>query len=648
MTVAPYGTWASPISAELAAANTGRPSFPTVAGASTFWVEMRPSERGRSVLVQASAGSTPVDVLPPHVSVRTLVHEYGGHCYAVDGPTIYYVDFDDQRIYRYQEGSEPVSITPAPPAPRAWRYGDLVVVPGGSHLVCVRERHAEDGGVTNDLVAITTDGTGEPLAVAGGHDFYLSPTLDAAGERLAFVAWDLPRMPWDGTFLYAGSLSRELELSGVRLVAGREDESVVEPRWSPDGRLHYVSDRSGWWNLYVDAPDLAEALAPGEAEFALPAWQLGQHSYDFVPDGSIVARWRRDGTDHLGVVAGGVAREIETPFTAIHAVEAAGDRAVLVAGSGLLDYAVVSVDLASGEVMTLSTQGPPLVDPGYISIAQPVDPPLAAGGATHALYYAPRNADFEAPDGELPPLIVLSHGGPTSAFFSVLDWMVQYFTTRGFAVVQVNYGGSIGYGRAYRERLAGQWGVVDLDDCVATALWLAANGLADRRRLLVRGGSAGGYTTLCALTFRGDVFAAGASLYGVADLAALARDTHKFEAGYMDSLIGPWPQAQATYEERSPIFHTDLLRTPTILFQGLEDKVVPPAQAEAMAEALRAKGVPFAYIAFEGEQHGIRQAANVARMFEAELAFYGAVLGFEPAGDLGPLSIENDGALPGR
>jgi dipeptidyl aminopeptidase/acylaminoacyl peptidase len=648
MVVAPYGTWKSPVTADAAAAGSVRPAFPIVEGDAVWWIEGRPSEEGRYALMRREEGGEPLDVLPPPWSVRTLVHEYGGRCHAVAGSTVWFVNFADQRVYRHdtEGGGEPSAVTPEPPEPRAWRYADLVLTPDRRHLLCVRERHeAGSGDVVNDLAAIPADGSGPPVQIAGGHDFFAYPAPHPSGRRLAWVAWDHPRMPWDGTLLYEAALGEDLSLGEARLVAGDDEESVVQPAWSPDGRLHFVSDRTGWWNLYADDGAAGEPVAPMEAELASAAWLCGMRDYGFLDDGRILARWQAGGTDHLGVVSAGNVVETETPFTAIETLDVRGRRGAFVGASGSLSRRIVSFDVDSAAVTVLRETGAPVAGEEWISLPQPIDPPLADGGTTHALWYAPRSPDHEAPAGELPPVIVASHGGPTAASPPILDWTIQYWTSRGIGVVAVNYGGSTGYGRDYRERLRGRWGVVDLDDCVATVRWLAEQGLADPARLLVHGGSAGGYTTLCALAFRDDVFAAGASYYGVADLRALAEDTHKFESRYLDGLVGPWPQARDVYEERSPVLHADRLRTPMILFQGLEDKVVPPAQAEVMVEALRRRGVPFAYVAYEGEQHGFRQAANIRRTIEAELSFYGRVLGFEPADDIEPVEIEHAEAL---
>jgi dipeptidyl aminopeptidase/acylaminoacyl peptidase len=480
--------------------------------------------------------------------------------------------------------------------------------------------------------------------LAGGHDFYSSPRLRPDGSRLAWLSWDHPRMPWDGTELWEAEVGPAFVLAPARLVTGGADESVAQPRYSPAGRLQYVSDRTGWWNIYVDDGGAGQVLGPMEAEFAGPDWVFGLSSYVFLADGSLVASWSKDGHDHLGWLAPGADRfaAIATPYTDIEDLEPYRSGVLAVASSATESPAVVEIAVPDGARRVIKTSREATVDPRYLSVPRPIEFPTTDGLTAHALFYPPSNADFIGPDGERPPLIVMSHGGPTSATTPALNYRVQYWTSRGLAVVDVNYGGSTGYGRPYRERLKGNWGIVDVDDCVNAARWLAEQGEVDAARMVIRGGSAGGYTTLCAVTFR-DVFAAGASHYGVADAGALAAHTHKFESRYLDGLIGPWPQAREIYEARSPIFHTDLLRTPLILFQGLEDKVVPPEQADMMAAALDKKGVPYAHVTFEHEQHGFRQADNIKRAAEAELAFYGWVLGFAPADDIEPIEIHNAG-----
>jgi dipeptidyl aminopeptidase/acylaminoacyl peptidase len=613
-----------------------------------YWAESRPAEGGRYAVVRRSADGTTGEVFPDTFSARTLVHEYGGLCYAVHRDTVVFSNFSDQRMYRVDAAGTPVPITAEPSSPAAHRYADPVVSPDGAWVICVRERHLE-AEVVNDVVAVPADGSSEPHLLAGGHDFFSSPCLNPDGTRMAWLSWDHPRMPWDGTELWEAEVKPGFVIGERRLVGGGPDESISQPRYSPDGRLYFISDRSGWWNLYRDDGREDRRLEARDAEFSGPDWVFGQSSYTFLADGSVVAIWSEDGLDHLGVLAPGAGafKVIATPYTELAGLKPYGAGVVAIAGSPVEAPAVVEIGLPDGRPRVIKASRENVVDRGYVSVAQPIEFPTEGGLTAHALFYPPTNADYVAPSDERPPLIVASHGGPTSATSATLSYAIQFWTSRGFAVVDVNYGGSTGYGRAYRERLKGTWGIVDVDDCVNAARWLAERGQVDGNRMAIRGGSAGGYTTLCAVTFR-DVFAAGASYYGVADAGALARDTHKFESRYLDGLIGPWPEAESIYEERSPIFHTDRLHTPLILFQGLEDKVVPPEQADMMAKALRDKGVPFAHLTYEGEQHGFRQAKNIKRTAEAELAFYGRVMGFEPADEIEPIEIDNQDALPDR
>jgi dipeptidyl aminopeptidase/acylaminoacyl peptidase len=617
-------------------------SFPSVEDGAHYWIEARPTEAGRNVLVRRGADGETADAFGAEFGARTLVHEYGGRCYAVRGSTVYFSNFVDQRLYRFEIGEEPVAITPEPPAPRSWRYADPVVSADGTFLVCVRERH--DDEVLNDLVAIATDGTAEPVVVAEGHDFFSSPTFSPDGRRLAYIAWDHPNMPWDTTLLYEVELEEGPRATSRRVVVANPNESVIQPRYEADGSLVFVSDRTNWWNLYRDTPAGPVALYPLEAEFGHPAWVFGLSDYAPLANGSLVVTWQAPDGCHLGVLDSTGMHETPLDWSIVGSVVTNGNDVVGLFASPIKPTAVVRVDLGSGAETVFATSFVNTVDPAYLSVPQSIEFATENGLTAHALYYAPENRDFEGPEGEAPPLIVSSHGGPTSSCSAALSYSTQYWTSRGFAVVDVNYGGSTGYGRRYRERLKNAWGIVDLDDCVNAARYLAESGRANPHALLIHGGSAGGYTTLCALTFR-DVFAAGASYFGVGDLGALARDTHKFESRYLDGLVGPWPEARAIYEERSPIFHTDLLRTPMILFQGLDDPIVPPDQAESMAEALRQKGVPFAYVAYEGEQHGFRQAKNIIRTAEAELSFYAQVFGFTPADGIKSVAIENADAL---
>jgi dipeptidyl aminopeptidase/acylaminoacyl peptidase len=640
-TTAPYGAWRSPISAELVAAGGVSLDEVRVAGGTVHWIEGRPLEGGRQVVCRAAPGG-PVDVIPEGFNARTKVHEYGGGAYTLAGDTLFFSNFRDQRLYRLDPGGGPPRpITPEPPAPGAARYADAHPTPDGRRLICVRERH-EAGEVHNELVAVPADGSGPPVALAAGRDFYASPRLSPDGRRLAWLEWDHPNMPWDGTELRLAELAGDTLAGDPVTVAGGPSESVFQPDWSPDGVLHLVSDRTGWWNLYrVGAGDGdLEALYPAEEEFGHPQWVFGLATYAFLPGGHIACIHGRGPLQRLGILdADGTLTDLDLPFTAFPPqLRAAGDRLACLAGSPTDARAVVLIDPAGGGVEVLRSSEDRELDPGYLSVPEPIEFPTEGGRTAHALYYPPANRDFRGPAGERPPLLVASHGGPTSGVVSDLRVGFQYFTSRGVAVVDVDYGGSTGYGRAYRQRLDGRWGIVDVDDCVAAARHLADRGDVDPVRLAIRGGSAGGYTTLCALTFRDD-FAAGASYYGVADAAALAKETHKFESRYLDRLIGPWPEAEALYRERSPIHFTDRLSCPVILFQGLEDEVVPPDQAEMMVAALDAKGIPYAYLPFPGEQHGFRQAAHIRRALEAELYFYSRVFGFDLADPVEPVPI---------
>lgn len=647
-TVASYGTWTSPITADLLVQKVVGLSYPQQQGDSVLWVEMRPSEGGRYTIVRRGPGGEVADVLPDGFAVRTLVHEYGGLAYAVSGDTMYFSNFLDQRLYRLDAGTPPEPITAEPEQPLAHRYADPVVSPDGHWVVCVRERHAGNT-VVNEIVALPADGSAAPRVIAGGRDFYSFPRLSPTGDRLAWLCWDLPRMSWDGSELWEAPVGPDMSPGEPRLVAGGPDEALSQPRYAPDGRLHFISDRSGWWNIYADRDGTPSPVAARDAEFSEPDWVFGQSSYVFLPDGSIVAHWSEEGLDSLGVLRPGEKgfAPIDTGFTSWGSLHPVESGVLAVAANAAEAPGVVEISIPEGRVDILRRSREVSLPAEVISAPQAIEFPTDGGLTAHALYYAPHNFDFAGAEGELPPLIVVTHGGPTAATSSALNLGIQFWTSRGIGVVDVNYGGSSGYGREYRRRLNGTWGVVDVNDCTNAALYLADRGEADGSRLAIRGGSAGGYTTLCALTFR-DEFACGGSHYGVADAGALAEDTHKFESRYLDNLIGPWPEARALYEERSPIFHTDRLDTPLIIFQGLDDKVVPPAQAEMMVDALRVKGVPFAYLAYEGEQHGFRKAENIKRTAEAELYFYGRILGFKPADDLPPVEIENASAIRPR
>ena len=635
---APYGSWKSPITSKLIASGTIGLTQVEVDGDDVYWIEMRPTEGGRCVVVRRTPDGRTSDVTPSPFNARTRVHEYGGGAFAVADGTVYFSNFADQRLYRQDHGSQPRPVTPE----ANLRYADAVIDRRRGRLVCVREDHRTDHEAVNTIVGVDVAGLHQGDVLVAGNDFYSSPRLSPDGSRLAWLTWNHPNMPWDGTELWVGELEDDGSISGAKLVAGGLDESIFQPEWSPDGVLHFVSDRSGWWNLYRWRDERVEPVVEMEAEFGRPGWIFGIPTYSFESAGRIVCALGRRGTWQLATLetASRVLRPIETPYTELMGLRAAPGRAVFLAGSPTHEMSVVQLDVASSRVEVLRSSSNVAVEARYVSSPEPIEFPTEKGLTAHALFYPPRNGDYAAPSDERPPLLVKSHGGPTSAVSSALNLGIQYWTSRGIAVLDVNYGGSTGYGRAYRNRLEGQWGVVDVDDCVNGARYLVERGDVDGERLAIAGGSAGGYTTLCALTFR-DIFRAGASHFGVSDLEALAKDTHKFESRYLDRLVGPYPERADLYRERSPINFTDRLSRPVIFFQGLEDKVVPPDQAERMVGALRAKGVPVAYLPFEGEQHGFRRAENIRRALDAELYFYSRIFGFELAEPVEAVAVDN-------
>jgi dipeptidyl aminopeptidase/acylaminoacyl peptidase len=649
VTTAPYGSWSSPIAAETVARAGRRLGFPALAAdGAVWWAEGRPEEGGRVALVRRPQGGEVERVTPEGVNVRTRVHEYGGGAWCLVEPDlVVFVDFEDQRLYRQRLGGAPEAISPEPPEPGAVRYADMRPTPDGDAVVCVRERDAEPEPV-NEIVSLPLDGSAAPQVLASGRDFYSFPRISPDGNWLAWTCWDHPNMPWDGTELWVAPLGDPGE---ERLVAGGREESVFQPEWDRHGRLHFVSDRNGWWSLYRAGDPDAELsgeegalvqMTDERADYAHPQWLFGGATYGFLASGAIVCVRCEGAEERLFLLQpeGWEPADLGLPFTSFGypSLSTRGEAVAFAAASPERETAVMVYDAGRAETEVVRTSSEEPVDPAYVSHPRAVEFATGDGEVAYGFYYPPANPEFAAPEGELPPLIVESHGGPTSHATPALDREFLYWTSRGIGVVDVNYRGSSGYGREYRNKLRGTWGVVDNEDCLNAALHLADQGLADRERLAIRGGSAGGYATLCALTFH-DGFAAGASYFGVADAEALAGDTHKFESRYLDLLIGPYPEQADPYRERSPINHVEQLQVPVILFQGLEDKVVPPNQAETMAAALERNGVPHAYLPFEGEQHGFRKAETNIRCLEAELYFYGRIMGFEPAGDPEPVEI---------
>jgi dipeptidyl aminopeptidase/acylaminoacyl peptidase len=646
--VAPYGSWKSPISSDLIVAGTIGLGQVRLDGESLYWTELRPTEAGRNVLVRQAADGV-IDITPAPFNVRTRVHEYGGASYIVHQGIVYFSNFADQRLYRQEAGSEPVAITPE----GAWRYADGVVDGQSHRMICVREDHTGSGEAVNAIVSLSLEGNQEPQVLVSGNDFYASPRISPDGSRLAWLCWNHPNMPWDGTELWVGELTADGQIGATQKIAGGLAESIFQPEWSPDGVLYFVSDRTNWWSLYRWYPPLTSLgkadqggietvyEVPGY-EFGLPQWIFGTSTYGFVSDRQLICTYSKDGINYLEILdlIESKVEPIELPYTEIAGIHTAPGKAVFHAGSASEPGAIVQLDLATQQLKVLRRSSSLEIDPGYLSIPKSIAFPTEAGLTAYGFFYPPANQDYSPLPGERPPLLVKSHGGPTAATSTAFNLKIQYWTSRGFAVLDVNYGGSTGYGREYRERLKGKWGVVDVDDCVNGAKYLVELGEVDRDRLVIDGGSAGGYTTLAALTFR-DTFKAGASFYGVSDLEALATDTHKFESRYLDSLIGPYPERKDLYIERSPIHASEQLNCPVIFFQGDEDKIVPPNQAEMMVNALRAKHLPVAYVLYEGEQHGFRKAENIKRTMDGEFYFYAKVFGFAMADEIEPVAIDN-------
>lgn len=640
--VAPYGTWTSPLTAARVTAGSLRFDHIVLDGDDVYWIEGRASEGGRNVVVRRSPDGRTTDITPAGFNVRSRVHEYGGAAYLAHRGTVYFSNFADQRLYR-QRPTGP----PAPLTPDGFFYADCAIDEARGRIVCVREDHTKgDAEPINTIVAVTIgeapDRPRGGTIVVSGADFYSDPVISSDGSRLGWLQWNHPNMPWDGTELWVAELTKNGTLGAREKVAGGVDESIFQPSWSPDGLLYFVSDRTGWWNLYRRRGTAIEPIRPMPAEFGKAQWTFSMSTYAFITATRLAVTYTEAGRWKLALVET-EPRKFEPVNLSLEPLESirATTRAVyFIGGSPTVAPAIARMTLAAAEAEVLRPASSDTIDSTWISVPEAITFPSENEQPVHAFHYAPRNPDVTAPADQKPPLLVVTHGGPTGATQAILDPRVQFWTSRGFAVLDVNYGGSTGYGRPYRDRLKGRWGIVDVADAVNGARYLVAQGKADPNRLAIRGGSAGGYTTLAALAFH-DVFKAGASYYGISDIEVLARDTHKFESRYLDSLIGPYPARKDLYVARSPIHFTDKLSSALILFQGLEDKVVPPNQSEMMAEAVRRKGLPVAYLAFEGEQHGFRQEKNIVRSLEAELYFYGAVFGFAPADTIEPVQIDN-------
>jgi len=611
----------SPITAKMAATfRRGGFADLKIANNIIYWIESRPLEAGRRVIMQLDRNEKLSEATPSNYNVRTRVHEYGGGDFWVHEDTLFFVNDSDQRLYRKDPDGKISAMTPEPERKMALRYTEGVMTSDGQTLICVREVHNTEHEVINDIVTLSLS-TGEITPLITGNDFYASPKMSTDGKQLAWITWNHPNMPWDGTELWTADLvdsHGQLTITNAQKKSGGDEESIIQPEWSNNNTLHFISDQTGWWNLYAIHHDETVALAPMEAECGLPQWVFGTNTYTLLENGNIACVVSEMGEKKIALIQPD--REIE--FLALPWNEfgpnlrSIGNHLIVAASDAAQPPQLICYNTEQRTHKILQNKPSP-IEEKLISRPKHITFPTDDNDTAYAFYYAPTITDST----QKPPLLVISHGGPTAATTTEFNLEIQYWTSRGFAVLDVNYRGSTGYGKAYREKLNGQWGIADVQDCVNAAKYLAEKNLVDANKMMIRGRSAGGYTTLCALTFY-DIFAAGASYYGVSDCELLVSDTHKFEAQYLESLIGPYPEAKALYRERSPIHAADQLSCPIIFLQGLEDKVVPPSQAENMIKAMKAKGIPYEYVTFEGEQHGFRDAKNIEVALERELAFY--------------------------
>jgi dipeptidyl aminopeptidase/acylaminoacyl peptidase len=639
MTVAPYGSWESPFRIERLTDRVVFLAEPRGIDGVRWWIEGRPDEGGRQVLIRRDKDGTQTRMTPEGFNARSRVHEYGGAAALISGDLVVVSDFVTGRLNKVVRPGELVPFTPE----RQWRYADAIHDAARNRLIAVREDHEPEmverhGEWNNDLVAIDLS-TGEVSILAEGADFYAAPRLSPDGSTLVWLEWHHPNMPWDGTELRLAAIAADGSLADARTIAGSRTDWISQPRWSPEGVLHFAAEPTGWMNLFRWVNGRAEQITDLEAELVGPDWQFGYTTYEFLPGGDILAVARSAGRDRLlRIAADGSSAEIDVPFTEISALSIDGDTIVCRAAAPDRPAAVVELGL-DGNVTVLRTANPTAPEPGDVSIASHIEFPTTGNRTAYGNFYPPTSQTYRGPDGELPPLIVTSHGGPTAQAFSGFATGIQLFTSRGYAVLDVDYGGSTGYGKAYRKRLEGEWGVVDVDDCVAGAKYLAEKGLVDGSRQAVRGGSASGFTTLAALAFT-DQFDAGCTYFGIGDLRAFVKDTHKFESRYLVSLLGPWPEAKQVYLDRSPSLHAERITAPVLVQQGEEDKIVPKEEAERIVDALFERRIPHAYLLHPGEDHGFRGHDAIIRSFGAELSFYAQVFGFEPADDIERLEIQ--------
>ncbi len=638
-TTRPFGSWPSPITAASVVEGSRGLSSLSFDGDYLYWVESRPEEGGRNTIMRWTTGGEPEEILPAPWYARTRVQEYGGRSVLVADGTIWFSNFEDQRLYRLVPGTEPEAVTPEADL----RYAACILDRSRNHLICVREDHRTPGEPRNTLVALPMDSVSEGEVLFDDSDFVSAPSLSPDGSRIAFTSWRHPNMPWDNTSLWSAGFDADGRLAGLTLHNDGMEESVINPQWGEDNQLYAISDRDNWWKIYRVAGDRFTLIDSGieQAEIGGPDWVVGQNFYHLLGDGKILAQVMRGGVEHAVIINPATSSSVPLALASASIIDIlpVDDRLFVINAATDQPPALLETDLSGNTRTIIRTSNDFSLDSEWAPQYQLVSFPTGQGATAHGIYLPPTNPGVRAPEGDAPPLIVSVHGGPTAVSTPAFRLSQLYWTSRGFAVLDLNYRGSTGFGRDYRRSLYGQWGIADVEDAVAGATWLAEKGLADSDRLIIRGGSAGGYTTLAAHAFH-DVFAAGASYYGVSDLEALAKDTHKFESRYLDQVIGPYPERRDLYVERSPIHHLAGFSAPLLLLQGLDDPVVPPNQSEMIFKALKSRGIPTAYLAFEGESHGFRKAQNQIRSLQAELYFYARVLDFATAEDLPHLEIE--------
>ncbi|MCB4790296.1 MAG: S9 family peptidase [Elusimicrobia bacterium] len=639
--IRPYGSWKSPLTSDLIVSETVKLSEINIDGNDVYWLENRPFQNGRNVIVRLDENGNIKDSIPKGFNARTRAHEYGGGSYKVSKGVVYFSNYNDQRIYRCTPGD----ITPPQPVtPEGnYRYADFVIDQVQNRLICVREDHTSgNSNPTNSIVSICLEKENPVEVIISGNDFYSSPGMNSDNTHLCWLTWNHPNMPWDGTELWAGQLSADGKIAKSKRIAGARGESVFQPKWDSEGYIYFVSDRTGWWNLYRYKDEKTEALCPIDAEFGAPQWVFGLSTYAFVTENRIISACSKNGVWKLGFIKTSEKRfeYLKLPYTEVSSVCSANNSVYFIGGSFNSASSVIQLRMGTLETKVLKSSNKIKLNNEFISEPEIIKYKTGDNEVSHALVYLPKNRDYKGPEGEKPPLIVKTHGGPTSCVQTSLSFETQYWTSRGFAVADVNYRGSTGYGREYRQALNGKWGIADVQDCINAAKHLASSGIADKNSLIIKGGSAGGYTTMCALTFH-DTFNAGVSYYGVSDLDALAKETHKFESRYLDALIGPYPEKKNVYFERSPINFAKKISCPMLFFQGLDDKVVPPSQSQRIYDALLKKGLPVAYSTFKDEQHGFRSSQNIKACFEAELYFYSKIFNIKIQDKIKPIKIEN-------